>query len=82
MKEKINPSVYVCVKIALALNRDPSEIIALVEADTEKNEKRKEFWRDFLLRVQSGAKLYTLAVICILTLLGGQPDRAGGFKAA
>ena len=40
-------------------------------ADTEKNEKRKAFWADFLQRVQSSGRLFTLALIFTATLLHG-----------
>lgn len=80
-KEKQVPDEYACIKIALLLQRDPTEIIAIVQADTEKNEKRAGFWRDFLARVQSGGRLFTLAVIFGASLLGGLHTSAGsGFR--
>lgn len=83
MSGKRKPDVYASVKIALCLKRDPAEIIALIESETEKNEKRQEFWRNFLARVQKVGRLYTLAALCMLSLLAGHPaDREGGFKAA
>lgn len=82
MNGKRTPDVYACVRIALILKRDPSEIIALIESETEKNEKRKAFWVDFLSRVQGTAKLFTLAVICTISLLAGQAADHRGFKQA
>lgn len=77
MREKEIPDAYACVRMALILNKDPAEIIAEIEADTEKNEKRREFWKNFLQRAKQAARLGTLAAICILSLLGGvAADRA------
>lgn len=41
------PDTYACTRIAQALERDPMEIIAMVEAETAKNEAQREFWRSF-----------------------------------
>lgn len=40
------PNEYAAFRIAAALGRDPAEIIAEIQA--EKDEKNREFWRDFL----------------------------------
>ncbi len=71
MSEKETPDAYACVRMALILGRDPAEIIAIVEADTEKNVKRRAFWADFAQRAKLAAKLGTLAVLFIATLLAG-----------
>lgn len=44
------PDAYACTKIALALEMEPIEIIAEIEAETEKNEQKRNFWRNFKLR--------------------------------
>lgn len=82
MSEKRVPDTYACVQMAMALRRDPTEIIAIIEADTEKNEKRKAFWVDFLQRVRKAAKWGTLGAIFMCTLLGGQIADHRGFKQA
>lgn len=41
------PDTYACTRIAQALGRDPMEIIAMVEAESAKNETQREFWRSF-----------------------------------
>ncbi|TXT25138.1 MAG: hypothetical protein FD134_1214 [Gallionellaceae bacterium] len=80
MSGKTHPSVYTCVKIALILERDPAGVIAEIEAETEKNEKRREFWRNFLQRAKQAAKLGTLALLFTASLLGGAAsDREGAF---
>lgn len=80
MTEKETPDAYAAVKIALCLNRDPAEIIAEIEADTTKNEQKREFWLDFLQRVRQAARLGTLAALCILTLSGGITKTGDGFR--
>lgn len=42
------PDKYACFRIAEALGREPSDVIAEIEAETD--EKHREFWRDFLQR--------------------------------
>lgn len=71
MSGKRAPDAYACVRMAIILRRDPAEIIAEIEADTEKNAERREFWRDFLQRVRQAAKLGTLAAIFMGSLWGG-----------
>lgn len=44
---KRRPNTYACTRIAQALGRDPMEIIAMVEAESAKNEAQREFWRSF-----------------------------------
>ena len=41
------PDTYACTRMAQALKRDPLEIIAMVEANSAKNETQREFWRSF-----------------------------------
>ncbi len=65
----------------MILGRDPAEVIAEVEADTEKNAKRRAFWADFVRRAKQAARLGTLAALCIATLLAGSanPRKAAFF---
>lgn len=82
MLEKRTPDTYACVQIALILHRDPAEIIAIVESESEKNEKRRAFWLGFLQRARQASKAGTLGLIFIVSLLAGgqnlKPD--GGFS--
>lgn len=75
---KRTPDAYTCVRMALILERDPSEVLAEVKADTEKNEKRRAFWRDFLQRAKQAARLGTLTLLFTATLWGGAADRREG----
>lgn len=76
MKEKRTPDAYACVRIALVLKRDPTEIIAIVESESEKNEKRKTFWLDFLSHAKQAAQLGMLVLIFTISALSGEksPD--------
>lgn len=47
--------LILATKIAITLNIDPMKVIADVEAQSEKNPERAEFWRSFLLRADMGA---------------------------
>ena len=40
----------IAFKLAIALELDPSQVIADLEEQREKNEKRRDFWRSFLSR--------------------------------
>jgi uncharacterized protein YueI len=42
--------LIIATKIAITLNIDPMTIIADIEAQREKNPKKREFWRSFLSR--------------------------------
>lgn len=83
MAEKRTPDAFACVQMALILQRDPAEIIAIIESESEKNEKRKTFWLDFLRRVEKASRAGTLGLIFIVSLLGGQQNlkpEAGFFR--
>ena len=80
MNEKRTPDAYAAVRIAGILGRDPAEIIATIEADSEKNPKRREFWRDFLQRAKRAAQRGMLVLLCGLTLWGVQATAGGGFR--
>lgn len=79
MKGKRTPDNYACMRIAMILQRNPAEILALVEAETEKNPAKKAFWVDFLLHAKQAAKLGMLLLISIAALNGGnslEPQRS------
>lgn len=62
-----NPDNYTLTRIAIELGIDPMTLIAELHAATEKNEKKRTFWRDFFLQIN---KLPVLAgLICTAFLL-------------
>jgi len=81
MSGKRVPDAYACVQMALILKRDPAEIIAIVESESEKNEKRKAFWVDFLQHVRQASRHGMLVLVCILGLSIGanSVNPEGGF---
>jgi len=85
MSGKEQPDTYTAVRMALILKRDPTEIIAMIESEKEKNEKKKAFWVDFLAHVRQAAKLYMLALVFIASSLAGLGEQAktrnGFFRA-
>ncbi len=48
MAGKETPDFYTCLRIAEILDREPTIVIAEVQADTEKNEQRKSFFKRIL----------------------------------
>lgn len=43
-----SPDAYAATRLALAAEREPIEVIAELEAETEKNPEKRRFWLDFL----------------------------------
>jgi len=54
---------YACAKIAEILSRDPLEVIAQVEAEAARTEKKRQYWRSFF----SGSKRTHLGAALLLT---------------
>ena len=68
---------YACAKIAEALGRDPLAVIAQVEAEAAKTEKKRAYWRSFF----SSMKRRAHGVVWLATFLSlgaGQPVGSGG----
>lgn len=69
----------VAFRIAITLEMDPAQVVADLEEQREKNEKRRGFWRSFTSRAHSSA----VAVLCMLALIasatcGSVPGYFGG----
>lgn len=62
---KSNPDEYVCFKIAEVLELDPAYVIAQIKSESEKNEKKREYFRSF-----GGSSRKIAASIAALALLG------------
>lgn len=69
---------YGCAKIAEILERDPLEVIAQVEAEAARTEKKREYWRSFF----SGLKRTALGVGFLLTLGSSGGGWPGGAQAS
>lgn len=53
---------YTCAKIAEILDRDPLEVIAQVEAEAARSEKKREYWRSFFSGLKRKAHVVALCV--------------------
>ncbi len=58
------PDAYACARVAMAAGADPLEVLAAVESELGKDEKRREFWKSF----RSGSRQIAAAVVLSLTL--------------
>ena len=77
MSGKRNPDAYTCMQIGLVLHRDPLLILAEIEAETEKNEARRLFWKDFLLQVKQATRRgLPMLLICTAFLFPARPAEA------
>lgn len=64
---------YTCARIAEILERDPLEIIAQVEAEAARTEKKRQYWRSFFSGMKRKAHVVALSVTCGF-LGSGWPD--------
>ncbi|OIQ91148.1 hypothetical protein GALL_269450 [mine drainage metagenome] len=71
------PSVYACFKIGECLGIDPSIIMADIASETEKNPKKRAFFKSFM----SCLKVAVAGVLITAALLNSSTDE-GGFKMA
>jgi transcriptional regulator with XRE-family HTH domain len=62
---KARPDAYACARLAEVLDMDPFELLAQVEAATEKNEARRSYWRAVAERIAAGtvAGFFVVAVL-------------------
>lgn len=75
-KGKAWPNAYACGRIAEALGIDPWEVLADIEAQSEKNAERRKFWLDFIGRTGKLAAVLLLA----LTFITISPDGGNGAR--
>ena len=63
------PDKFACLKISEALNMPLSEVIATVELDSEKDEKKREEWRKYYKSIGGFAASFMLIVFAIVTFI-------------
>lgn len=68
------PDAYACTRIAIALGEDPAVVMATIYEETEKNEKRREFWRDF---ASHASKAAAVTLVSSFMLFSGKGNHAG-----
>ena len=59
-----NPDAYDCARIAEILDLDPLEVIAQVEAEAARTEKKRQYWRSFFSGMKRRAHVVALSVTC------------------
>lgn len=69
------PNEFACLQIARHTGRSLDEVITLVRIDAEKNETRREAWRDYLKRLGGVAASIATAVSAFV-ILGMTPRDA------
>lgn len=70
---------YACTRIAMVLELDPLEVIAQVEAEAARTEKKRDFWRSFR---SSGSRAISGLLLCaMLGFSALAPQVGGGAKA-
>lgn len=63
---KRTPDAYACARLADALGVDPLALLAQVEAATEKNEARRNYWRAVSERVGAGVIACFFVIITLI----------------
>ena len=71
------PDNFVCKRIAELLNKPFAVVVAAVEIDVEKDEKRRQAWKDYYKSIGGVAAGFALAVLVgVTTLLTPSPAQA------
>ena len=65
LKLRRKPDEYACTRIAIAIGEDPAKVIAEIAVQWEKNDKKRKFWENFLLRAAKQGT-FTLALVCTI----------------
>ena len=80
------PDEFACLKIAEALGKPLDTIIATVKATSEKDEKRREVWENYMKRIGGLAASFVavvfLSVTAIVTSPRAEASALQGFGAS
>lgn len=68
---------YACARIAEILERDPLGVIAQVEAEAARSEKKRAFWRTFFSGLKQTAHVVAWCGIVAFSVLAPQHGEAG-----
>lgn len=71
--ERRTPDDFACFKIAETLSLDPAFVIAKIKAETEKDEKKAEYFRVFGGVLKKQAVNILLVLVCVGSLVSA-PD--------
>lgn len=69
-------------KMAITLELDPAQVVADLESQREKNEKRRVFWAGFMQRAALVALLACTLVLTFSGISATEPSKVGGALAA
>lgn len=77
-----NIPLDVAFRLAITLELDPAQVVADLEAQREKNEKRRGFWRSFQSRAACTAAVLGITLASLLFAISGsvQNPPGGGFS--
>ena len=76
VKGSRDADAYTCAQIAKILQRDPLEIIAQVEAEAARTEKKRAFWRSFFSGLKQTAHVVAWCAMLIFSGYGLQSGNA------
>lgn len=71
------PDEFMCFKIAETLEVDPAFVIAKIRAESEKNEKKRDYFRSFGGTSRKAAASIIMALALSFTWLGGLTANGG-----
>ena len=66
---KRTPNEYACMQIAKALNRSIDEVMAPIRIEAEKDEKRRQKWREYYKSIGGYAAGLLLGFFALVTLI-------------
>lgn len=79
-KGERTPDNYVCKQIAEILQRPLAVVIATVEMDAEKDESRREVWRDYFKSISRQAAATALSLLFVILSSTPAPAEAAPIK--
>ena len=79
-KGERTPDNYVCKQIAEILQRPLAVVIATVEMDAEKDESRREVWRDYFKSISRQAAATALSLLFVILSSTPTPAEAAPIK--
>ncbi len=74
-KGKASFDAYECTRIAMELGLDPLDVIAQIEAEAARTEKKREFWKSFR---SSGSRVILGLLLCGMLAFSALGPLAGG----
>lgn len=76
------PDNYIIMKLAITLKLDPATVLADLESQREKDEKRAEFWRSFLSRAALVALIACTLASSFTAISDTEAAQLGGILTA